>query len=283
MSMKVIKEYAIITFGVILLAASLQFFFFPNDIVGGGVSGLALVVNRLVGISPSLFMNIINVFLFILSFFLIGGEFGGRSIYASFGVSVVLSILERLFPGAVVTKDMFLATMVGSVVGAVGVALVLSQNASTGGTDIVAKILNKYFHIDIGKAFIYVDCVIIVLSLFVFGVDKTLFGLISVYTMGTLIDKVIAGFDASKQLFIISKKSDEISEAIMKEIGRGCTKLIGRGGYSNNELVVLYVVVGRKEFIRLKYKIKNIDPLAFFTVSEAAQVFGEGFGDLVEM
>ena len=283
MGKKVMKEYAIITVGFILLAISLQYFYYPNEIVGGGVSGLALVVNSVTGMSPSLFMNIANIILFMLAFILVGGEFGGKSIYASFGTSITLWVLEKFIPPFVVTDNLLLATIFGSVVGAFGIALVFSQNASTGGTDILAKILNKYIHLDIGKAFICVDFIVIIFAIFVFGIDKALFGLIGVYLMGTLIDKVIEGFNNSKQLIIISNRSDEISKVIIEEIDRGCTKILGTGAYSNKDLTVLYVVVSRKEFLRLKMKIKEIDPKAFFVVSEAAQVFGEGFGDLVEM
>lgn len=283
MNKKVVKEYTVITFGVILLAISLQYFYYPNEIVGGGVSGLALVVNSVTGMSPALFMNIANIFLFIIGFIFVGGEFGAKSIYASFGTSIVLWIFEAAFPPYVVTTDLLLATIFGGVVGAIGIALVFSQNASTGGTDILAKILNKYFHLDIGKAFIYVDFIVIICAIFVFGVDKALFGLVGVYIMGVIIDKVIEGFDSSKQLIIISEKYEDISKVIMDEIDRGCTKIQGTGAYSNQGIMILYVVVSRKEFLRLKTKIKEIDSKAFFVISEAAQVFGEGFGDLVEM
>lgn len=283
MNKKIFKEYGIITIGVILLAICLQYFYAPNDIVAGGVSGLAVVVNKITGMSLGLFMNIANVILFGLAFFLIGGDFGGRSIYAAFGLSISLTILEKIFPPYVATNNILLATIFGSVVGAFGIALVFSQNASTGGTAIVAKILNKFFHIDIGKSLLYADCVVVVAAVFVFGIDKGLFGLIGVFIMGTLIDKIIDGFNSCKQLVIISKESEKIAKVIMKEINRGCTKVNGVGAYSNEMVTMLYVVVDRKEFIRLKRKIKDIDPKVFMTISDVKQVFGEGFGDLVEM
>ncbi|HJF35222.1 MAG TPA: YitT family protein, partial [Clostridium perfringens] len=145
-SMKTLKEYGIITLGVILLAISLEYFYYPNDIAAGGVSGLALVVNKITGISQGMFMNVANVILFALAFWLIGGSFGGRSIYAAFGLSITISLIESFLPTFAVTENMLLATIFGSVVGAFGIALVFSQNSSTGGTAIVAKILNKYLH-----------------------------------------------------------------------------------------------------------------------------------------
>ena len=186
-SMKTLKEYGIITLGVILLAISLEYFYYPNDIAAGGVSGLALVVNKITGISQGMFMNVANVILFALAFWLIGGSFGGRSIYAAFGLSITISLIESFLPTFAVTENMLLATIFGSVVGAFGIALVFSQNSSTGGTAIVAKILNKYLHIEIGKSLLCADCVVVVCALLVFGVDKALFGLIGVFIMGILI------------------------------------------------------------------------------------------------
>lgn len=282
-SIKTLKEYGIITIGVLLLAISLEYFYYPNDIAAGGVSGLALVVNTVFGISQGMFMNIANVILFALAFWLIGGSFGGRSIYAAFGLSISISLIESFLPTFAITENMLLATVFGSLIGALGIALVFSQNSSTGGTAIVAKILNKYFHINIGKSLLCVDCIVVVCALLVFGVDKALFGLIGVVIMGTLIDKIIEGFNSCKQLLIISEKSEEISQVIMKEIDRGCTKIQGTGAYSNESVIMLYAVVNRRQFISLKSKIKEIDSKAFITVSDAKEVFGEGFLNLVEI
>lgn len=282
LSMKTLKEYGIITIGVLLLAISLEYFYYPNDIVAGGISGLALVINKVFGISQGMFMNIANLILFALAFWLIGGSFGGRSIYAAFGLSILISLIESFLPTFAITENMLLATIFGSAIGALGIALVFSQNSSTGGTAIVAKILNKYIHIEIGKSLLCADCVVVLCALLVFGIDKALFGLIGVVIMGTLIDKIIEGFNSCKQLLIISEKNEEISNVIMKEIERGCTKIQGTGAYSNSKVTMLYVVVNRGQFISLKGKIKEIDPKAFITVSDAKEVFGEGFLDLVE-
>lgn len=282
LSMKILKEYGIITIGVLLLAISLEYFYYPNDIVAGGISGLALVINKVFGISQGMFMNIANLILFALAFWLIGGSFGGRSIYAAFGLSISISLIESFLPTFAITENMLLATIFGSAIGALGIALVFSQNSSTGGTAIVAKILNKYIHIEIGKSLLCADCVVVLCALLVFGIDKALFGLIGVVIMGTLIDKIIEGFNSCKQLLIISEKNEEISNVIMKEIERGCTKIQGTGAYSNSKVTMLYVVVNRGQFISLKGKIKEIDPKAFITVSDAKEVFGEGFLDLVE-
>ena len=278
----VLKKYLLITVGIILLAVSLQFFYYPNDIAAGGVSGLALIINSYTGIAPGIVMNICNVILFTLAFIFIGKEFAARSVYAAFGTSIVLSILEKLFPNVVITTDPILAVVFGSAIAAFGIAMVFDQNSSTGGTAIVAKLLNKYFKVNIGKSLLMADCVVVILALFAFGVEKGLYGMLSCFIMGFMIDRIIEGFNDCKQLMIVSVKHEELKEFILTTVDRGCTKITGTGGYSNDEVSILYVVVNRKEFIALKNEIKKIDPKAFITVSDAKEVLGEGFTSLVE-
>lgn len=282
MNKGIIKKYLIITVGVILLSCALQFFYYPNDIAAGGVSGLALIVYNYTGISPGIVMNICNVILFTLAFVFIGKEFTSRSIYAAFGLSISLMVMEKLFPGVAITNDPILAVIFGSAIAAIGIAMVFDQNSSTGGTAIVAKLLNKYLKFEIGKSLLIADCFVVLLALASFGVEKALYGLLSCLIIGVMIDKIIEGFNDCKQLIIISSKSDEIRDYIIHSVDRGCTKIIGTGAYSNADVDVLYVVVNRKEFIMIKNEIKKIDSKAFITVSEAKEVLGEGFTSLVE-
>lgn len=282
MNRGIIKKYLLISIGVILLASALQFFYYPNDIAAGGVSGLALIVYNYTGISPGLVMNICNVILFTLAFIFIGKEFASRSIYAAFGLSIVLTIMEKLFPNVVVTNDPILAVIFGSAIAALGIAMVFNQNSSTGGTAIVAKLLNKYLKFEIGKSLLIADCFVVLLALASFGVEKALYGLISCFIIGMMIDKIIEGFNDCKQLIIISSKSSEIRDYIINTVDRGCTKVVGTGAYSNENVDILYVVVSRKEFIMIKNEIKKIDSKAFITISDTKEVLGEGFATLVE-
>lgn len=282
MNKDVFKKYLLITIGVILLAVSLQFFYYPNDIAAGGVSGLALIINSYTGIAPGIVMNICNVILFTLALIFIGKEFAARSVYAAFGTSIALSILEKIFPNIVITTDPMLAVVFGSAIAAFGIAMVFDQNSSTGGTAIIAKLLNKYFKMDIGKSLLLADCFVVILALIAFGIEKGLYGMLSCFIMGFMIDKIIEGFNDCKQLIIVSSKYEELREFILNSVDRGCTKIQGTGAYSNEEVSVLYVVVNRKEFISLKNEMKKIDPKAFITVSDAKEVLGEGFTALVE-
>ena len=274
---KYLKENLLITIGILLTAIALEYFFYPNNIAAGGISGLALVLNKIFGISPGLILIIANIILFALAFMLIGGGFGGKSIYASFGLSLVLWLIEKYLEPTAVTHNLVLATVAGSVISSLGIAMVFSQNSSTGGTSIIAKILNKYLHLDIGKCLLITDFIITILAIYTFGVDLGMFGLISVFLIGSMVDKFIEGFNVCKQVFIISSKGEEIVNYIINEVDRGCTVLDGTGGYSKANNQIIFTVVNRRQFIKLKFKIKEIDPRAFITVNDVREVLGEGF------
>ncbi|MCX7904837.1 MAG: YitT family protein, partial [Caloramator sp.] len=159
----------------------------------------------------------------------------------------------------------------------VGMGIVFNQNASTGGTDIIAKILNKFFHINIGKALLISDLVVTLGALVTFGAEKGLYALLGVILNGAVIDEVIQGINTVKEVKIISTKNEEIKNFILDELGRGVTIYYARGGFTNEEKEMLVVLLSRREFIRLREFIKEIDERAFITVSNVHEVFGEGF------
>ena len=281
MSTKDLKSYLIITFGIILVAISVEYFFAPNNLAAGGVTGAAIVVNALFPkLSVGILTLIINTALFVVAFIFIDGNFGVKTIYASLGLSIILWIIEKFFNPLPITTDIMMATIFGTIISAIGMAIVFNENASTGGTDILAKILNKFFHLDIGKSLLVVDFVITSASAVVFGIDLGLYAILSVILLGILVDRFIEGFNSCKSIFIISRKNKEISKYIMKELDRGCTFLKSEGGYTNNESNVLYVVVSRNQFIKLRNYIKQIDHTAFIAVGEVHEVLGEGFKDI---
>ncbi len=196
-----IKEYGIITIGVLLVAIAIEYFFAPNDIAAGGVSGLAVVITHYV---PSLSVGsltfIMNLFLFILAFIIVGGDFGFKTIYASFGLSFVLWFMDRFMYPEALTTDLMLATIFGTIITAIGLAIVFNINASTGGTDILAKILNKYTTFNMGIALLCVDFLVTLLGAITFGADKGFYALLSVLINGPLIDKIIAFMNQKKQI-----------------------------------------------------------------------------------
>lgn len=277
--MKQFKSYSIITIGAILVALSIEYFFAPNNLAAGGVTGAAIVINALADgkISIGALTFFINIFLFIAAFFIIGGKFGIKTIYATFSLSFFIWIIEKFFHPYAITHDLIIAAVFGSVIAAMGQAMVFNENASTGGTDILAKILEKFIHMDIGKALLCVDFLITLASAMVFGIDAGLYAMLSSICVGLLIDQFISGFNTCKSVFIMSSKCEEIKKFIIEELDRSCTFLYGKGGYTGKNSEILYAIVSRKQFIKLKKYIKETDKNAFITVSEVHEVLGEGF------
>jgi uncharacterized membrane-anchored protein YitT (DUF2179 family) len=281
--MKRIKEYSLITIGFIIVALSIKFFLEPNKIAGGGVSGIAIIMNSVFPkLSVGLIMSVLNVILFIVAVVVIGGKFGAKTIYSGLGLSVSVWIMDKYMPTTNITSNLMLATIFGTCVCGVGMGIVFNQNASTGGTDIIAKIINRFFHIDIGKSLLIVDFCITIFAGVTFGADVGMFSLLSVVINGLTIDNVIEGLNRCRQIMIVSNKNKIISQYIIKNLNRGCTLLNGTGGYSKQETIILYTVLSRNEFIKLRNYIKEVDPKAFITVSDAHEVLGEGFNDIVE-
>ncbi|MDU5105947.1 MULTISPECIES: YitT family protein [unclassified Clostridium] len=277
--MKKLKEYFLATVGVAIVAFGLEYFFFPLDIAAGGVSGLALAINQLIDINPSILVFVFNIILFALAFFVIGSSFGAKSIYATIMLSVIMWIFENFLNPRAITDNLVLACVFGSAVLAFGTAITFYQDASTGGTSILAKIINKYFHLPIGQGLLLADCTVTLLAIYSFGVEKGLFGLLSAILIGNLVDKFIAGINPVKQVFIITNKEKLVVDFINNDINRGCTILTGKGGYSKANMTVVYTVLSSKQFITLKQFIKTNNPEAFLTVSESTEALGEGFKD----
>lgn len=275
--MKKIKEYLLTTIGIALTAIALEYFFFPSDIAAGGVSGIGLVINKLIGLDTSIVVLVLNILLFILAFLVIGKSFGSKSIYATIMLSVFMWIIEKFFTPGVLTENMFLASFFGSIILGMGAAIVFHQGASTGGTSIIAAIISKFTPIGIGISVLLTDSFVCILAISIFGVDKGLFGFFSVILIGLVIDKFIDGFNRCKQVFIITSKEKEIVNHIIKNIDRGCTVLNGNGGYTGSDVKIIYTVLNSNQFIALKKHVKEIDPAAFLTVNDSTEVLGEGF------
>ena len=277
--MKKRREYALTTLGIVLTAIGLEYFLFPNDIAAGGVSGIALVINGITGWNISIMVFILNIILFIVAFVVLGKGFGGKSLYATVILSVVMEIIEKVFNPVMLTENMFLASFFGSALLAMGSAIVFHQGASTGGTSILAAIISKFTPLGVGTALLLNDSIICLLAINVFGIDKGLFGFFSLILIGLLIDKFIDGFNTCKQVFIITSKADMVVNFINKDINRGCTVLNGKGGYTYSEVNIVYTVLSNNQFITLKNFIKENNPEAFITVNDSKEVLGLGFND----
>ena len=271
------KEFLLITIGILLVAISVVYFFEPNNIAAGGITGLAIVINHYIPfISIGPLVLIMDVALFLISLIVIGPKFGVKSIYCSLLLSISMWVMQKFFQFTI-TNDLMLATIFGTLIAALGMAIVFNANASSGGTDIIAKILNKFFHFNIGKSLLMVDFLVTLLGAITFGIDVGLYGLLSVIVNGVVIDKIIAGFKVKSEITIISYRNKEISEYILNDLERGCTFIRGIGGFTGKDTSLLYTVLDRSEFIKLKNHIISIDKNAFITVGEVHEVMGEGF------
>lgn len=278
---KAVKEYLYITLGMCMIIISAEYFIIPNNIAGGGVTGLSVILHHYFpAISVELFYFILNIILFIIGFIFIGKSFGVKTLYAAFGLSGGMWLVKNTLNPTAITKDLILAVIFGSLLTGSGLAIVFNQNASTGGTDIIAKILNKYISFDMGKAMFSVDIIVTIMCGITFGWEVGMYALLFVMLIGLIIDRVIEGFNVCKQVMIMSAKNEDIRRFIMKDLDRGCTIFNGKGGYSGEETYVLYSVLSRKEFIRLKHYLKEVDPKAFITVNEVHEVLGEGFKNI---
>jgi uncharacterized membrane-anchored protein YitT (DUF2179 family) len=281
---KTIKEYILITIGAVLVAISVHFFLSPANLAAGGVSGIAIILSKFLPQIPiGLMMLSMNIILFIVGFIFIGNSFGGKTIYASLSLSGITWVLERLFPmkGPVV-EDLFIVMIFGVLISGVGMALVFNQNASTGGTDIIAKILNKYTHLEIGKALLISDFFISLGAAAVFGPLIGMYALLAVIINGFAIDAVIQGVSTCMQVTVISEKGEKIKSFVIDELSRGVTLYKATGAYTGDRKEVIVTVVSRREFIRLKDYVSMLDKTAFVTVANIHEVLGEGFKDITD-
>jgi len=271
-------EYLIITVGFILVSFAVQYFYVPSKITGGGITGISIIVNSYFPkLTIGAVMLTFNVILFCIGLLLIGGNFGAKTLYASFGLSGSMWFIESVIKPHSITNDTLLSAIIGTLLIGTGLGLVFSQNASTGGTDIIAKILNKYFHLDMGKSMQAVDFLVVIMGGLTFGISTALYAVVCIFLNGVLIDKVIEGFTSVKAVMVFSPSSEEIKKYIINEIDRGCTVFQGQGGFTSKKNNVIYSVMDRTQLIKLRTYIKKHHPDSFIIVSEAHEVLGQGF------
>lgn len=274
-----VKEYILSTFGVILTALGLVVFFIPNNIAAGGASGISMILHRAVPSVPiGIWLYVINALLFLLGFLIVGKDFSFKTIYSTFALNFFVDLFDRILNiPKYQEQDLMLAVFFGDVLAAIGMAITFANNSSTGGTDIIAKILTRYFHTPMGTTLLIVDFAIGITAGFAFDIRTGMYALLAIIINGVTIDFVLKGLELSATMMIISEKSQEIQKYIIENLGRGATILKASGAYSGRDLNVLYVALKRRELGEVLHLIKNIDKDAFVIVTEARYVLGEGF------
>ena len=278
-----ILNYIYIVIGATILAAGVNMFLAKIKLVTGGLTGLAIVAEYLTekhygkGI-PLWFTNIvINIPLLAIAIKLKGKKFVGKSMFAAAYLSFALFYTSYI-PAPEV--DFLLASIFGGVLVGTGLGFVLRASASTGGTDLAANIIKVYLkNVPMSKIILIIDSTIILIGAFVFGIERAMYALISVYIVTKVIDSILEGINFSKGVFIISDYSKEIADALMKDLKRGVTGINGTGMYTKGEKNVLFVVVGKNQIVPLQKIVKEIDDKSFITITDVREVLGEGFTD----
>lgn len=271
------KAYLIITLGLLLNALGWVLFLIPADITGGGVSGIAAIIYFATGFPMGVSYLAINIILILIAIRLLGASFGVKTIYSVVVLSVLFSLLQGILKNPIVNDD-FMATVIGGFMAGAGVGIVFTQGGSTGGTDIIAMIVNRYRNMSPGRVILLCDIVIISSSFLVFrSIEKVVFGFVVMAVTAYTIDIVISGARQSYQLFIFSKHYEQIAERIATEVHRGVTIVNGQGWYTKEEQKVLLVLVRKHEVNDVFKIIRQIDPKAFMSLAEVMGVYGEGF------
>lgn len=290
-----VKEYSLITIGLLLYVVGWCTFLLPNNLIGGGVTGLSSIVQYATGIKVGYTYFAVNIVLLIWALFTLGKGFGTKTVYAIFIVSIGLNVFQDIIPYEIIDSlaiknGKLMSTIMGGILSGIGIGVSMSQGGSTGGTDIVALIVNKYRNVSPGKVILILDFFIISSSMLVPSytsagelvplTDKitvAVYALILVVITSTVVDLYLSGSKQSVQLFILSKKYEELADGIIKDLDHGVTVLDGKGWYTKEKAQVLMVIVRKTDLnIVLRY-IKSIDPDVFMSVSSVTGVYGKGF------
>lgn len=272
-----VKSYAVITLGSILYALAYNIFYAPNLVAMGGLTGLGQVLNALIPVLPvGTTVFVMNVPLFFLGWKFIGGHLLVSSLYAMTFSSFAIDVLDMIYQFP--PMDTMLAAIFGGALLGAGIGLVFSKGATTGGTDLIARLLKlKFAWLPMGTLVLIPDFIVIVLAAIAFGrVESALYGLVSLFITSKVMDMVLYGLDSSKVAYIISDSCKAITDAVIA-MDRGATILHGEGAYSGDQKKVLMVAFKQKEIVPLKEKVNEIDPHAFLIVCDAHDVLGEGF------
>ena len=276
--MKKIKEFLMMNLGMVLLATGVYFFKIPNGFSTGGVTGIGTVLSGITFISAGTWIWLLNIALLILGFIIFGKELAFKTVYCSMGYSALTYLFEWLVPlESPITNQPLLELIYAMLLTSIGSAMIFYCNASSGGTDIVALILKKYFKMDVGKALLGADFIVAASSFFVFGVKIGLFSLLGLFAKAFIVDAVIENLNSCKYFIVITTKHEEISQFIMKELHHGATVTDATGEYTGEKKSMVHTVCRRIEAIRLREKIKKIDPHAFIIITTSSEIIGRGF------
>ena len=275
---KTLKDYLLIFLGSTLQAISLRIFLIPAKLVSGGVSGLSQIINNFTGWPIGLMVLIGNIPLFILGWRFLGGpRFAARTAFAILTFSVLIDVPLLFLPTNGITEDIVLNALYGGVASGIGFGLVYRGRGTSGGSDILARILSSWRGIPVTQSYLITDAVIIFLAGISFSWENALYALVMLYVSGIAAESISQGSNILRTGLIITALPDPIKNGIFTRLGRGVTIMDGRGGYSGEEKFILLCVVTRAEIPHLKALTRELDPKAFLIIGQAHEVRGEGF------
>ncbi|MBR3693182.1 MAG: YitT family protein [Erysipelotrichales bacterium] len=262
-----ITDFIVITLAAISVAISIYFFLLPSKVSVGGVSSIAQIVSYLVPLSVSTLSMMMNAILLVIGFVLIGKEFGIKTVYSALLIPTTLAVLERICPNnSSILNDQFLDAITYIGFSSVGMAILFKRNASSGGLDIVGKIMNKYLHMELGRAIGLCGIAVALSSAFVFDKKTVVLSVICTYISGVVLDHFIFGSTIKRKVCILSRKQEEILDFILNELHSGATKYHSYGAYSDEQHVEIVAIVDKHEYGKLMTFIQKTDPDAFVTI-----------------
>jgi len=276
-----VRDYLLILAGAILQALSLRIFLVPAKLASGGVTGIAMIINHFTRWPIGTMVLIGNIPLFIIGWRFLGGKrFAVKTAVAVVTYALFVDLLVLFLPAKGLTDDIVLNSLYGAVVSGIGYGLVYRGQGTSGGSDILARILNNWKGISMSQSYLMVDGLVILTAGFVFGPKQALYALITLYVSGLVAETILEGPSVVRTAMIVTGQPEQVAEKIMEDMARGVTLLTGKGAYTGEERSILYCVVIRSEVPQLKAIIHEIDPQAFMVIGQAHEALGEGFKPL---
>ena len=268
-----IQDMAVITFATFIVAVAVYFFMMPNNLAIASIAGLAVVLQKFIPLSVATISLVFNVGLLIIGFIFVGREFGGKTVYTSVILPIFVGIFEKLFPKYNgLTGEPFLDMICYIFIVSIGLSLLFNHNASSGGLDIIVKILNKYLHIDKGKAMSIAGMLVSLSAIFAYDTKTVVLSVLGTYLNGIILDYFLFGTNIKKKVCILSRKNEEIKKYILKNMHSGATLYKVIGAYNNEEHEEVVAIVNKREYGVLMQFIRRTDPDAFVTVSTINEV-----------
>ena len=271
---KILKECFIVSIACIIMAFNTNYFYLGNKLAQGGVSGLSLIIHYITEIDISYIYFALNIPLIIVAYIFIGKDFVFKTLFATIILTIFLKVFGS-FRGPI--DDILMASIFGGGINGIAIGIIFYAGGSSGGTDIIAKIINQHYGVAIGKVLLTIDFIILSMVAFIFGKVIFMYTLISLLVSSKMIDIIQEGIYSAKGLTIITNRVEELRKKIMEDTGRGITLINAKGAYTQKEIGMLYCVVGKYQLMKVKSIVKEIDPMAFMIVSQVHEVIGKGF------